>query len=105
MVLSTFILITFASVVVKLAQIALRLNFHDSNDHHVPTCCLLSSLPSLELSHSPKVRPAIVVNLGLTRRSQLQVTHLAQRVGPTLTWKTATGISWTEGNSYIDESD
>lgn len=46
----------------------------------------MSHLSCLELSHSPEVGPAIVVQLGLSSRGQLQVTHLTQRVGSTLTW-------------------
>lgn len=55
------------------------------------TSCLLPVLSSLQLSHSPEVRPAIVVQLGLSTRGQLQVTHLTQRVRPALTWKEKQG--------------
>lgn len=55
------------------------------------TCCLLPVVSSLQLSHSPEVRPAIVVQLGLSSRGQLQVAHLTQRVRPALTWKEKQG--------------
>lgn len=51
---------------------------------------LLSCLSSPELSHSPEVRPAVVVQLGLSSRGQLEVTHLTQRIRPTLTWREKT---------------
>lgn len=63
---------------------------------------MLSRLSSLELSHSPEVRPAVVVQLGLSIRGQLQVTHLTQRVGPALTWDEIRRMAYAAGESYKD---
>lgn len=62
-------------------------NHGNGSLRHTLTCRLLSCLSSLQLSYSPEVRPAVIMQLGLSSRGQLQVTHRTKGVAPTLTWK------------------